>query len=390
MDQNREDRPLTFHEKLLKFLKNQKKKIHIHLLILFPILLVAFILLYTMDTRKVAEAEPAADAVLTGSIVGDIMTGRYVEYITDRHGYEYLFRYAQPLFDTSDYVTGNFENPATDRKVEQKEGKSIALKTDSHSVAGLANAGFNTVAVANNHMMDYGEPALHDTLALMDEKQIDAVGAGKNMKDAHDRISYQEINGMTIATLSFSDLTDGDVRADEQSGGILDFTPETFIPLTAEAAKKADLVLVHAHWGNEYNSRASDRQKELARALSDAGADIIIGHHPHVLESIEVYNDTVIFYSLGNFIFDQGWTRTRETALVQFHVLDSGDTRFEVTPMKIREATPAPINNWDKLAEWSIIRQLTRDLNADWEYENEKLTFTINQNVNFEEGNMKR
>ncbi|MDQ0269141.1 CapA family protein [Cytobacillus purgationiresistens] len=385
-NQTNEGRDLTFHEKLLKFLKSQKKRIHIHLLILFPILLIVFVLSYTIDTRKVAQVKPANDAVLTGSIVGDVMTGRYVDEITDRHGYNHLFRYTQPFFNESDYVTGNYENPATEREVEPREGKSIALKTDHASVDGLAGAGFNAVALANNHMMDFGEQALADTLAVLDEKNIDAVGAGNNIEDASNRISYQEINGRTLATLSFSDLTGEQVKADHNSGGILDFTPDTFIPLTAEAKANADLVLVHAHWGNEYNSRASERQQELARALSDAGADIIIGHHPHVLETVEVYNDSVIFYSLGNFIFDQGWTRTRETALVQFHLLESGETRFEITPMKIREATPAPLNNWDKLAEWSIKRQLTRDLNVDWEYKDNQLVFTVDQNLDNEKG----
>lgn len=95
---------------------------------------------------------------------------------------------------------------------------------------------------------------------------------------------------MTIATLSFSDIGGEAAVANEESPGILNFNPEVFVPMTAEANKHADLVIVHAHWGHEYNSRVSDRQRELAYALSHAGADIIIGHHPHVLESAEVYD----------------------------------------------------------------------------------------------------
>ncbi|MDV2888364.1 CapA family protein, partial [Alkalihalophilus pseudofirmus] len=79
--------------------------------------------------------------------------------------------------------------------------------------------------------------------------------------------------------------------------------PKIFIPMIAEASKKADLVLVHVHWGQEYDNEPNDRQKDLAKAIADAGADVIIGAHPHVLEPIEVYNGTVIFYSLGNFVF---------------------------------------------------------------------------------------
>ncbi|MET1138825.1 CapA family protein, partial [Bacillus subtilis] len=83
--------------------------------------------------------------------------------------------------------------------------------------------------------------------------------------------------------------------------------------------------------------------KDLAKAIADAGADVIIGAHPHVLEPIEVYNGTVIFYSLGNFVFDQGWSSTRDSALVQFYLMIDGKGLFEVTPLYIREATPTPL-----------------------------------------------
>ena len=86
----------------------------------------------------------------------------------------------------------------------------------------------------------------------------------------------------------------------------------------------ADLVVVNMHWGQEYSTSATSRQTELAKAVIDAGADVIIGHHPHVLQSFDVYNDGIIFYSLGNFVFDQGWTRTKDSAMVQYHLAEDG------------------------------------------------------------------
>lgn len=379
------ERKLNFHEKLLKFLKHQKQRIPIHLMIAFPLAIILFSIFYFVDGREAPEVEQPNDAVVSGAFVGDIMTGRYVEEITSRHSHSYLFRYVQPFFDASDYVTGNVENPITEREDEEREGKSITLRGEKEAVYAMDEAGFSTAALANNHTMDYGENALVDTLQAFDYSGIDGIGAGANMKEAQERISYQEKNGMTIATLSFSDIGGEAAVANEESPGILNFNPEVFVPMTAEANKHADLVIVHAHWGHEYNSRVSDRQRELAYALSHAGADIIIGHHPHVLESAEVYDGTAIFYSLGNFVFDQGWTRTRETALGQFHVLDSGETRFELTPMKIREASPAPLTSMDKLAEWSITRQLTRDLHVDWENVDGKIVFTVDQQLELED-----
>lgn len=147
--------------------------------------------------------------------------------------------------------------------------------------------------------------------------------------------------------------------------------------MIAEASKKADLVLVHVHWGQEYDNEPNDRQKDLAKAIADAGADVIIGAHPHVLEPIEVYNGTVIFYSLGNFVFDQGWSRTRDSALVQYHLMNDGKGRFEVTPLNIREATPTPLGKSDFLKRKAIFRQLTKGTNLDWKEENGKLTFEV-------------
>lgn len=146
--------------------------------------------------------------------------------------------------------------------------------------------------------------------------------------------------------------------------------------MISEAKKHADIVVVQSHWGQEYDNDPNDRQRQLARAMSDAGADIIVGHHPHVLEPIEVYNGTVIFYSLGNFVFDQGWTRTRDSALVQYHLKKNGTGRFEVTPIDIHEATPAPVKK-DSLKQKTIIRELTKDSNFAWKVEDGKLTFDI-------------
>ncbi|MBS4162442.1 capsular biosynthesis protein, partial [Klebsiella pneumoniae] len=114
---------------------------------------------------------------------------------------------------------------------------------------------------------------------------------------------------------------------------------------------------------------------DLAKAIADAGADVILGAHPHVLEPIEVYNGTAIFYSLGNFVFDQGWSRTRDSALVQYHLMNDGKGRFEVTPLNIREATPSPLGKSDFIKREAIFRQLTKGTGLDWKEENGKLTF---------------
>ncbi|KAA6450870.1 CapA family protein [Bacillus swezeyi] len=369
---------LNFQEKLLKLTKQEKKKTHKHVLIVLPaIFCLMFVFTWIGSAKTPSQMAEKEDAKLTATFVGDIMMGRNVEKVTNLHGPESVFKNVKPYFNVSDFITGNFENPVTNESDYQQADKNIHLQTNRESVETLKKMNFNVLNFANNHAMDYGQNGLNDTLDKFSQENMDLVGAGKNLSDAKKHVSYQDVNGVKIATLGFTDTYTKNFTAKKNKGGVLPLSPKIFIPMIAEASKKADLVIVHVHWGQEYDNEPNDRQKDLAKAIADAGADIILGAHPHVLEPIEVYKDTVIFYSLGNFVFDQGWTRTRDSALVQYHLMNDGKGRFEVTPLNIREATPTPLGKNNFLQRKSIFRQLTKGTNLDWKEENGKLTFEV-------------
>ncbi|MGR3208465.1 CapA family protein [Bacillus glycinifermentans] len=369
---------LNFQEKLLKLTKQEKKKTNKHVLIALPVIFcLMFVFTWIGSAKTPQQVAKQTDAKLTATFVGDIMMGRNVEKVTKLHGSESVFKHVKPYFDVSDYITGNFENPATNKKDYKPADKNIHLQTNLESVETLKKMNFNVLNFANNHAMDYGQNGLDDTLNKFTEENLGLVGAGKNLDDAKQHVSYQNVNGETIATLGFTDTYTKNFTAKKDRGGVLPLSPKIFIPMIAEASKKADLVIVHVHWGQEYDNEPNDRQKDLAKAIADAGADIIIGAHPHVLEPIEVYKDTVIFYSLGNFVFDQGWSRTRDSALVQYHLMNDGKGRFEVTPLNIREATPSPLGKSDFMKREAIFRQLTKGTNLEWKEENGKLTFEV-------------
>ncbi|WP_353625580.1 CapA family protein [Bacillus sp. JCM 19041] len=370
-------RALTFKEKVLKQIKRQKRKTHLHVFILLPVLVVAVFLMTIIDTRPTAEVDGKQRSLVEGVFVGDIMMGRHVEEFTDRHGAESVFRYVKPYLDQADYVTGNFEQPITEGNREDELDKQIHLHAGPEAVKALDDSGFTVVSLSNNHTMDYGERGLLDTLSAFEGKTVGHAGAGVNRQDAREQIHMEEVNGMTIATLGFTDVYSEDFGATVDSAGVTTFNPDVFVPMVTQASNEADLVVVHAHWGQEYENRPNDRQRMLARALSDAGADIVIGHHPHVLQGMEVYNDTAIFYSLGNFVFDQGWTRTRESALVRYELTPEGRGMFEVVPMYIREASPAPLTATDKLNEISIRRALTKTSNFDWTFTDGSIKFEV-------------
>ncbi len=140
---------------------------------------------------------------------------------------------------------------------------------------------------------------------------------------------------------------------------------------------------MHSHWGVEYDSSPNPRQKEIGRALVDAGADIIVGHHSHTLQPVEIYKGKVIFYSLGNFVFDQGWTKTKDSVLAQFKIKEDGSQVIELTPMKVNEASPSPLKGPLAGIEFNrMTKLLTKDLDEDvnWTTEDGKIIIDLETN----------
>ncbi|MFC7439705.1 CapA family protein [Laceyella putida] len=376
---------LTWRQELQRYIKKQKKKATLHTAIATVATAVLVFTLNAVDRAQAVTVDKDPNSALTVTLVGDMMFGRNIQdVIVPRFGYEYLFNYVEPYFAASDYVTGNFENPVTNREGYPEADKFIHLSTQPEAVKALKKIGFSSVNLANNHMKDFGKQGLLDTLRAFDGQNVDTVGAGRDLKEAT-RISYETVHGIRVAVLGFSDVMPKDFRARKDKSGIAPADPDVFFPLVAKAKSNADLVLVHMHWGLEYDSGYHPRQQDLAHALVDAGADVVIGHHPHVLEPVEVYKNGVILYSLGNFVFDQGWSRTRESVLVQYKILKGGkEAKLELHPMMIREGQPRPLEGWtDAYRREKIFNQLTEEMmysekwKQTWTREGNHLSRTI-------------
>ena len=177
-----------------------------------------------------------------------------------------------------------------------------------------------------------------------------------------DQISYTEKNGLKIATLTLGDVP-----------GKLD----SMLSLVKEAKGNANLVFVHMNWGKTFASEPSPRMKDLAKALSNAGADVIVGNTSHVLSSVDVYNNTVILYGLGNFISSEGWTKTKESVLAQYHLSKTGEVKVELLPLRISDSHPDLIGPMGGFYQQKIFNQLTRySTNPKaWRVENNTLVF---------------
>lgn len=353
-------RKLTYQEKILKMGKRHKKSAGKHVAIGLAIIVIFIIGHEIFFSPDAAEVEKRSDSEFTATFVGDLMFGRNVEDVTKKYGATYPFDKVKSYFDNADYVSGNLENPIllNDEEDYEEMDKQIHLHTDADAVHALKEMNFTMLNLANNHMMDYGAEGLNETVSELDNIGLDHVGAGENLEEAT-AINYQEVNGLTIATLGYTDVLTEGFSALGYRAGVAHALPDDIFPMIEEADQNADLVFVNMHWGVEYDNEPHPRQTELARAMIDVGADAIIGHHSHVLSEVEKYKDGVIFYGLGNFVFDQGWSRTKDSAIVQYDLLDDGTGRFEITPVRIRGAQPYVTNN--KYYQMKIHKQLMRN-----------------------------
>ncbi|MBT2664908.1 CapA family protein [Bacillus sp. ISL-4] len=377
-------RTLNAKEKTLIFIKRTKKKNLKYTGIILPILLIALVITTWMGrAEEVKTPASKSDQPLTMTMVGDVMMGRNVEEVTEKHGYEYLFRYMKPYFSHSDYVSGNYEHTALKEEVSNYKGADtpIRLNSNASGVEAIKDAGFSVVNLANNHMMDYEEQGLLDTIDEFKSADMHYVGVGSNTTEAKNSIDYADVNGVRVATLGFTDVYGKDAVSKSDKAGLLNSNPDLLFEMIGKArdAKQgnADLVVVNMHWGQEYSTSTTARQTDLAKAIIDAGADIIIGHHPHVLQSFDVYKDGIIFYSLGNFIFDQGWTRTKDSAMVQYHLAEDGKATIDVVPLQIEEATPRPATS--SIDKSRVYRQLTKETseNAQWSKKEDRIEITM-------------
>lgn len=253
----------------------------------------------TNDTNK-KKPDP-----VTLLFVGDMMADRGVRAMVEKKlggDYDKLFENI-PEVAEADIAFGNLEGPIADPSIGTRRGSRFSFRMNPLFVEALAGAGFDVVSFANNHVGDYGDGAFRETMRLLEEAGIRYAGAGKNSTEAQTPVIIEK-EGVKIGFLAFSDVGPQWMEATETRAGQLIYRKSEAEALVQEVEKEVDILFVSIHWGTEY-SPASATQRAIAQGLIDAGADGIIGHHPHVMQRYEWYKEKPIFYSLGNFIFDQ-------------------------------------------------------------------------------------
>jgi len=268
---------------------------------------------------------------LTIIAVGDIMLGRYIgkDMAKKNKGFLHPYKLIKATISKANIAFGNLESPISARG--KSTGKKYSFRASTESIAGLVDAGFDVLSLANNHSMDFGPQALHDTISLLKKNSISVVGAGKNLAEARKPAIFIS-SSTTVAFLAYDCTFRWTFASNKKTG-----TCPARIKLIREDIKKVrekcDIIIVSFHWGNEYSEKVSDFQKKMGHATIDAGADAVVGHHPHVLQGIEFYKNKPIVYSLGNFIFDQAFGKTRESLAVKFLIRNKKINRVVCIPI---------------------------------------------------------
>ncbi|MFN7957515.1 MAG: CapA family protein [Holophagaceae bacterium] len=254
------------------------------------------------------EAPPPAPPGLTLVAVGDILMHQDVKRAAevDPGGFPSLWADLVPLFKGADLAFGNLETPIAPRT--GRPGVPFQFNAPETLPQALRASGFTVLSTANNHAFDQGILGVRETLERLRAEQLVALGSGEDRVQA-ERLQILERQGIKVAFLGFTDLFNLDLnrRATEPWVRPLDLEPAQ--QAVREAKGRADLVVVSLHWGNEYQHEPTRRQKDIARGLVAAGCDVILGHHPHVLQPVDLLEAggrrALVAYSLGNFISNQ-------------------------------------------------------------------------------------
>ncbi|SDG71541.1 CapA family protein [Propionivibrio dicarboxylicus] len=306
--------------------------------------LAAFALPATVAAETVANAAPVSIV-----FVGDIMLADTPGKVI-RHGGD-PFGPVASLLAAADIRIGNLE--CTVASSGQREaGKVVTLRAHPRVLKVLGHH-FDGVSVANNHSGDFGPTAFAEMIGHLERSGIGFFGGGRTLADAH-RPLIVERQGIRIAFLGYNEFMPRRFEADEDKAGIA-WSEDAQVRFDIAAARQrhhADVVIPVMHWGWENESVANDRQRALARLMIDAGADAVVGGHPHVVQDTEIYRGKPVFYSLGNFVFDGFDPPENNTGwILRLEVDRHGPHAWRIDPVRI-DAKGIPHPSTDPATCW--------------------------------------
>ncbi len=286
--------------------------------------------------------------------VGDIMLDRNVGARIQSNGAASILARVREQTRGVPLTFGNLECPLS--STGPHDAPNCSFRARPETVAVLVDGGFDIVSLANNHSLNAGREALLQTLATLEANHIAYVGARRERERGWEP-TFLNSGGLKVGFLAYTDLSFehgsySKIRPDRQAA----------CEQVTSTRKQCDLLFVSIHWGEEYQTLPDSRQRNTARALIDAGADCILGHHPHTLQGIGIYRGRPILYSMGNFVFDQREGERMESAIFDIWYKPGGAWQIRATPIWISRERMGPI--YPATARALKIARRLRDISA--------------------------
>ncbi len=311
-----------------------------------------------------ASPRAASHAGVTVVSGGDTMGDRGVKSYIAAHGADAVFAGIAPVLRAADASWVNLESPLTTIS-DPYPGKDVHFQGDPRLTAGLAYAGVDVVNMANNHAVDQGPAGLVDSIRTVEAAGIKVVGAGRNASAARRPAIVRASNGATIGFLGWTDIIWPGFAAGSGPGVATGVTDMSQVTQAIRALKRrVDYVVVCFHWGIEYTDTPLASQVSEAHAAIDAGADLVIGHHPHVLQGVQLYKGHVIIYSLGDLVFDHYSLATGQTVLVSAALSPHGVSATLIPVYASSDGIPAIVTGAAGRAILHHMQQISAPLGA--------------------------
>lgn len=339
---------------------------------------------------------------------GDMLLTRGPAKRIKAYGSGFLFSGIRPLIEAADIAFGNLECPiSTGGTPFPNKPPGVTFRAEPQAADVLKEAGYDIVSLANNHMNDYGTTAVDETLGLLDLFGVAHAGAGRNGTEAR-RAAIVSRSGCTIAFLAYAEPVWSVIEARDPPwpkplatmaatgfAPALGYGPAAAPGAATDAGGRSgtaiiredtlrsdienlrsrpgvDLIVVSFHWGDEFMQAPYARQRRIAQLAIECGADVVLGHHPHVLQGIERYKNGLIFYSLGNFVFDMDPDVTYDSMVVILWAVKDESGRahipaFDILPVRIvrKRYTPIPATGEDRRRISDTLKSRSKELGLE-------------------------
>jgi poly-gamma-glutamate synthesis protein (capsule biosynthesis protein) len=285
---------------------------------------------------SLSAAQEASTPTITLAAVGDIRLNGPVGELIRRSGMKAPSDGVRDLLK-ADIVFGNLETSVTDRGT--KTAKTWNFRAPPANVKALNEAGFTIVNLANNHVWDYGREGFLDTLAAVKKHHLLYIGGGKDLAEA-EKLRVIEAGGLRVGFIGYTSTFPQEGWAKKGKPGVNYADFDRMTAVVAAAKNDCDVLIVSFHGGTELSEQANQIQRDFSHLAITAGADLVLGHHPHVLQPVEVYKDKPIIYSLGNFLFVSPAPETAITVIARVALDAHGVSRIDFIPADTNGGQP--------------------------------------------------